>query len=169
MLLGAVVELRAHGSRDASAAMLRGLLDWLAARPSADAKSEPIRQLRGEALTLAQRWPEAQAIADSLGAEHPEDPTYAGMRGLIAAQRGDSAVAEDLAAQLAVLATTQRGSITYLRAEIAAVLGQKQKAIALLRDAVAQGATQISFTDDDPALDQLRAVPEYRALVAPRD
>jgi tetratricopeptide (TPR) repeat protein len=169
LLYVAVVEQRAHFGRAAAAVSLRRLLDWVVTRPEAEARTEDMRRLKCEALMLAERWPEARAVADSLSAEHPDDARYPRLRGLIAAHRGDRAAAEDVMRQLAAWPSTGRGYTTYARAEVAAVLGESGQAIALLRDALSQGATEVSNDDADQELESLRGLPEYRSLVASRD
>jgi tetratricopeptide (TPR) repeat protein len=169
LLYSAVVEQRAHFGREAAGASLKRLLDWLVTRPEAEARTENIRRLKCNALMLAERWPEARVVADSLSAEHPDDARYLGLRGLIAAHRGDRTAAEDVTRQLAAWPSTGRGYTTYVRAEIAAVLGDSGRAIALLRDALSQGATEVSNDDADQEFENLRGLAEYRSLVAPRD
>jgi serine/threonine-protein kinase len=167
ILDSAVIELRAHGQAQAADSVLQRLLGWLSGRPSAEAATEEVRRVRVDALSLAGRWDEAQAAADSLSAAQP-GPVYVGKRGVIAARRGDRAMAERLGAELAGM-PSWRGQSSFWRGKIAAALNQRPQAIALLRDAVAQGNLSLSNSDADPDLEALRDLPEFRALTAPRD
>src|SRR5438477_5079678 len=172
----AAAELRAHGNAAAGRAMNDRLLAWLTARPPADAATEPMRVWRGSGLYFAGRWEEAQAIFDSLAAEHPDSVVYVAWRGRIAARRGDRAEAESFARQLVsqtrpnLFGThTWSASIngTYARAAISAILGDKAQAVQLLQDAIAQGV-QIGVWESDMDFEGVHDYPPFRELIKPR-
>jgi hypothetical protein len=98
--------------------------------------------------------------------------------GVLAARRGDRRGAAEADAWLARQWSESpeggaRAVISYERASIAAVLGEKQQAIDLLRRAIGEGYAFISadYTfpfDVDPDLDSLRDDPAFRRLVEPK-
>ncbi|MFI5244020.1 MAG: protein kinase [Gemmatimonadales bacterium] len=169
VMLGAVRELRAHGNPDAAKPVLQTLFSWLESRAPAEARTEAIRWERAQALELGDRWAEAQALADSLSSEHPENVGYLGARGIIAARQGNRAEAERISTALAVLDRPfLRGAHTFQRAGIAAVLGDKQRAVQLLADAIAQGYSDNHLRDFDTNLESLRDYPPYEQLRKPK-
>jgi tetratricopeptide (TPR) repeat protein len=161
-----VSELRAHGRPQAALALNQRLLRWLATLPAADAGR--LRAERGAALYVASRWAEAAAVFDSLSAEHPDSVAFLGWRGRVAARRGDRATAQQISAQLGALTRPYLfGSNTRARADIVAILGDKETAVQLLRDAIAQGELA-AFLEDGIDFDGLRDYPPFQELLRPR-
>jgi hypothetical protein len=102
-------------------------------------------------------------------AENPGDVGLLGSSGAIAARRGDRANARRISEQLA--STTRAhlfGYHTYLRACIASLLGEREQAVALLREAFAQGLPFGIDLHRDPDLEPLNDYPPYSDLVRPR-
>jgi serine/threonine-protein kinase len=132
----AAQELRAHGYREAA----NETLDRTIARfhNAALADAEPYTV--GRALYLRERWAQARALFDSLRRAQPENLDYLGSLGATYARLGDRERAAAVDSQLA-LANQQymRGFNTAWRAHIAAVLGDRDLAVRLLRQAVAAG------------------------------
>jgi hypothetical protein len=63
-----------------------------------------------------------------------------------------------------------RGAHTLYRAEIAALLGQRGRALDLLRDAVSHGMFAFSpSVHAEPAFTTLRGDPAFEALFRPKD
>ena len=92
------------------------------------------------------------------------------MLGVLAAQQGRREEADRIAAQLRGMRRPELyGEPTLWRARIAAQLGEKARAVALLRDAMAEGSRALASDDADPDLEPLRDFPGFRDLVAPRD
>src|SRR5919201_3648191 len=86
------------------------------------------------------QYNEAYALMRSLAAEDTSNVDYRGALGVLAARRGNGAEAARLDTWLAARRGPYlRGAPTMYRAEIAAVLGDPDRALALLRDAIAQG------------------------------
>ena len=163
-------ELRAHGYGDASVGVLESLLEWLAARPEADARLPLMRWARAQALELLGRLDEAAGVADSLSGEQREAVNYLGIRGLIAARRGNRAAAEALADSLANLKTAfMRGSNTAWRAGITAALGDRPRAVQLLSQAIAQGYSRFYTSDAEAMFENLRDDPQFQQLRRPRN
>jgi len=170
VLLTAAREAGAHGYPATATRVVTRLLDWLATRSQAEARSESIRRLRAEALQLAGRWAEARAVGDSLAAEFPDNPTYVGMQGVLAARRGDRSGVEAASARLAGVRHPElRGEPTLWRARMAALTAENDRAVSLLRDALAEGSRALAQNDADPDLADLRQQPSFIELAKPRD
>ena len=168
VLLWAEEDLRAHGHVEAATAVNTRLLAWLATRPPEEAKLPAVRSLRADALGGADRWPEAAALLDSLIGEYPDNLTYLGMRGVAAVRLGDSTGTRRWDERLLSLSNAQPGWVAGYRARIAAVRGDRERAVSLLRDAVSRGAVH-ALDHTDPALESLRGYPPYEDLIRPRE
>jgi hypothetical protein len=140
VMLAASEELRVHGHRDASLKMASRAADWYRTRTGGEAKRDDNRARHGEALYMAERWPEAKAVFAALAAEKPAYVHAKGWLGVIAARQGDSAGAQRISAELGALNPKYLYGIDALwQAQIAAILGDKDGAVALLRESVARG------------------------------
>jgi tetratricopeptide (TPR) repeat protein len=140
VVLSAAEELRTHGHRDLSLKMAGRAVDWYSSRTGDSAEAEDTRSGLGDALYQAERWDEARAVFAKLAREHPDNINYKGRLGALAARRGDRAEAERIAEELRRLETPHiYGMNTARSARIAALLGEKERAVTLLREAVAQG------------------------------
>ncbi len=187
VLLLAAVELRAHGHAPEADTTLAEARDWLAARPPAEAASQA-HQFRvalvaytGGRLADAQRGLERLAAdrspgrSDSLAAvavmgDGWDQMDYLGYRGAIAARQGkrDEALRIDQ-----LLARVQRpylfGRPAVWRARIQALLGERDAAVALLRDAFARGYPHAHGLHVDLAFESLRDYGPFRELLTPKE
>jgi len=137
VMSAAAEELRAHGWREASLKMAGRAADWFRNRPGEEARQEQTRSELGASLYQAERWDEARA---ALATEHPEKIDYKGYLGTLAVRQGDRAEAQRISEELRLIQRPYLyGSQIWWRARIAALLGDKGGAVALLREAVAQG------------------------------
>ncbi len=87
----------------------------------------------------------------------------------LAARLGDAAQAREMAAKLRDRKPDcHEADTTYQRACIAAQLGEKREAMALLREAVAQGFGGWDWMHVDMGLEPLRGDPEFKKFVRPK-
>jgi tetratricopeptide (TPR) repeat protein len=163
----AAEELRAHSHLDASRAMaLRGL-EWLDALDAAASRSVANRQLRGDLLSLLDRWREALALFRELANEQPHNVSILSGVGIARARLGDAAGAERVSEELMRLERPYLfGAQTYGRARIAAALRQKDRAVALLLQAFTEGQVIVWRTHVDPAFDALRGNESFDRVTA---
>ena len=178
VMLSAAEELRAHGHREASLKMASRAVDWYRSRVGEEARKEDMRTGLGDALYRAERWEEANAVFASLAAEHPDNVVYKGLLGTLAARRGDRAKAQRIAEELRRIENPYlTGDQTFRSARIIAVLGDKERAVALLREAIAQGggfgdeAEQYNFGftyGHSMDLEALRGYPPFEELIRPK-
>jgi len=178
VMLCAAEELRAHGHREDSEKMADRAVDWYRGRVGEEARQEDIRSGLGDAFYQAERWEEAKAVFAALAAEHPDNNFYKGRLGALAARLGDRAKALRIADELR---RDERpylfGDHTFRSARIMALLGDKERAVALLREAIAQGL-DIGDTLDTYGyaficghsmdLESLRGYPPFEELIKPK-
>jgi len=168
IMLTAARELRAHGRSDAATVLLHRCLEWYRALPPGG----PIPDPRiGIAITLYELgdWDAAQDAFAVLAGEAPRNVGLQGYLGALAARRGDRAEAERVDGWLRDLERPYlMGHHTLWRARIAALAGDEDRAVELLRIATAQGVqhgtqfhTQIDF-------EALRDHPGFRELLRPK-
>jgi DNA-binding SARP family transcriptional activator/TolB-like protein len=168
LMATAARELKAHGRPAEAAALYERSAAWYRSQPTGEGH-EDHRPSLGRALYEAGEWEEARRLFQRLAEEDPDGLDHLGYLGVIAARVGDRAEAERYAGRLRELDRPYlRGIHTLWRARIAAVLGDREQAVALLQDAFSQGQRHGTDTHTDVDLESLRDYPPYQALVRPR-
>jgi len=165
----AVYEYRAHGHAEAERAMLARALGWYEAQSAEYMR--PAGSRYGLLMTLyrAERWEEAEVLARELVAESPDNLSYLGYLGTLAARRGDREGALEISEQLAGLDRPYLyGSHTYQRACIAAVLGDREEAVRALRESFAQGRGYTTSLHRDIDLEPLRDYQPFQEFMRPK-
>ncbi len=158
-------DLRAHGYRKEARALFERAIRWHEARPAAE--QHDFRDVLARALYDAERWDEARQILRQLTAETPEELELHAMLGAAAARLGDLA---EVARVDRWLAAQKRpylnGEHTYHRARLAAILGDRDRAVALYRQAVDEGfGFRSSYgVHTDPDFESVRGYPPFEAL-----
>jgi len=169
-MLSVALELRAHGHREASLNLANRAVTWYRGRSPEMAKTESVRAGLATALYVAEKWDEARTAFAVLVTDFPEAIDYRGFVGALAARRGDRQEALKRTVELRRLDRPYvYGLHTYWQARIAALLGVKDQAVDLMREAFAQGLT---FTVDihcDMDLEALADNPPFRELMRPKD
>lgn len=168
----AALALRAHGYKGASIELANRAIDWQRAQ-SQGTTNHSDRFFPGRSLYLAERWEEAARIFEQLAAESPEVQTRPperaqrlGWVGLCAARRGEAARARAVFDQIGGLTDPYTyGERSYWRSRIAAVLGERQTAVDLLRDAIAQGLPFGLHLHHNPDFEALRDYPPFSELM----
>jgi DNA-binding SARP family transcriptional activator/tetratricopeptide (TPR) repeat protein len=167
------LDLAAHGDRDAASQALARTLAWHASQPDTEQATEYNRFERAQAYYAAGHEDSARAITEKLASAHPQNEQYAGLLGVLAAQRGDRATAAGIAERLVGLERPyERGQATYWRACIAAKLGRRDEAVELLRRALAEGYVFNSLfffsAHVEPSFATLRGYAPFEALLRPK-
>ncbi|MBA3889584.1 MAG: hypothetical protein H0X64_03560 [Gemmatimonadaceae bacterium] len=168
-------ELRAHGHEDDA----RRLLALLQAQLQQAPVSRVTERFQAAVLGEAGQHAAAYTLWQRLHAADPAALELRGNLGVAAARAGDTAVAR--AMERAIRETPERyahGRDVMWRARIAALLGESDRAVMLVAEAIDAGFPR--FFDPsggpyeeaelhaDPALLVLRSHPGFRALLAPR-
>jgi tetratricopeptide (TPR) repeat protein len=136
------LELRAHGYREESLPVFERVIRWVESRPKEEAETQRLRTRYAQAIYMSEKWEEAQVLMENLHSDHPDNINYLAWLGALAARRGD----RDEALRISgILENLDRpylyGLHTGWRASIATLLGEKERAVRLLKEALAQGAS----------------------------
>jgi tetratricopeptide (TPR) repeat protein/predicted Ser/Thr protein kinase len=167
------VVLRVSGYREKSLQLLERAIEWFKNRPEDEAKTIIHRWNLAKALYAAEKWEESRRIWEDLHNEEPDDIDILGHLGTLAARRG--ARAEAL--RISGLLEKDKGQYpsgwpTFYRANIAALLGEKETAVELLRKVYAEGRpfhiflyhSEPNVMDHEPLYDY----PPYRDFMKPK-
>jgi tetratricopeptide (TPR) repeat protein len=178
LMVRAGLELRAHGHPREGMALLARAIEWYRTQPP---DPEPEHRLESAlALYFAGRWEEARAELERALVEDPEDFQGQATLGALAARRGDRRRAIEIDAWLASRwrdaddwSGETRPRLTFARASIASLLGERERALSLLRQAFDEGFPYInggypSWLEVDPDMDPLRGDPEFQRIMRPK-
>ena len=140
LMITAARELKAHGFEEESRRILVEALRLEESRP-ANEQAE-YRDSRALLFFHLGRWTEAKDLAEILAKENPDQYFFLAIMGTASAHLGDRETALRASQQLAEDKSPPRelGRRTLARARIAAALGDRAGAMALIRKAVAEGS-----------------------------
>jgi len=162
--LDLLAELRWHGHRVVATRLAASALERMGGTLG------PVE--RAGFLELAGRLDAAAAIIDSLRRALPQDLFLTERGGVLAAARGDSASARAVLAQLEKsIQPYDNGETTTWRACILAQLGEKDRAVNLLQQALGEGigfAFVPGSIHGRTPLEPLRGFPPFEALIKPK-
>jgi tetratricopeptide (TPR) repeat protein len=169
------LELAAHGHAAAGQQAFDRAITWLKAQSPDEQASPQWRQGLAYMLNQAGRWDEALSIYRSVTAPDSNDFEAWATLGDLAARRGDRAEAERIERLLTAIA--RRGNkgapgecgVLFARARIAGLLGERARAIALLRQAAQMGFSEWREAHRDPDLAPLRDDPAFQDWIRPKD
>lgn len=170
LMVRAGLELHAHGHPGEAKAFFERACDWYRVHGKSGAEM-------ARAFYYAGRWEEARAAFEKSAAAEAEDVPVRGALGALAARRGDRREALRIDAWLTSRweessPSEHRASLTYERVRIAALLGERGRAVELLRQAIEEGYAFIphdrTVMYEDPDLDSLRGDPEFQRLIRPK-
>jgi tetratricopeptide (TPR) repeat protein len=167
-------DLRAHGHRREADAVFERAIRWIPTvieSRSADEQRE-LRFDRAELLYDAGRFTEARQALKRVASQWPADDEEVQVAlGAVAGRLGDL---NEVARIDRWLATRDRpylnGKHTFYRARLAAIVGDRERAVELYRIALDQGYDfQGGFgIHSDPDFESLRGYPPFEALTAPK-
>jgi tetratricopeptide (TPR) repeat protein len=174
VMTGTALELRAHGQPEAARQLL-GRAIRLYETSAAEAGDSLVSGDHMFALYEAERWDEVERAGEALLRALPTAwplPTAWRVRagfGLLAARRGDRDQAEQVSAWLRDLDRPYLfGRHTVLRARIAAVLGEHERAVNLLKEAFAQGSSYGAIWHLYLDFASLQDYPPFQELMRPK-
>jgi tetratricopeptide (TPR) repeat protein len=163
-LRAAALEFRAHGFDADAERALRQSVGWFQQHMAPSRRSG-----LAQSYYALGEWDAADSLYQTLFAESPEAYGYLGMLGTIAARRGDR---DSALAVSHVLEETdapyERGYVTAWRARIAAVLGDRDEAVALLLRSFEEGQPCCGWTHTDPDMRLLIGYAPYDRFVRPK-
>jgi tetratricopeptide (TPR) repeat protein len=139
-------------------------LEWFHSRISGD-----FRFSIAQALYIDEQWTEAHMYFERLHQEYPGDQDCQGYVGVVAARLGDREKANGI---LEALYSKHEqylyGSHLYWCARIAAVLGDRQRAVDLLREAYGLGRGYDMYQLLEMDFESLRNYEPYIELIRPK-
>jgi serine/threonine-protein kinase len=168
LVVCAALELRAHGYSDAGQRVLDRAAAWLgpvAVTSAATPDNSPCMWSHFNASYYAGRWEEARQAYQHRLAEDSTDAKAHAALGALAARRHDQREVERMTAWLA---SRSNPGAFQARARIAALLGNKEEAVQLLRESFDRGLEGKMFLHLDPDFESLLDFPPYRELIRPK-
>jgi tetratricopeptide (TPR) repeat protein len=176
----AALELRAHGRPDAALKVLDRAIRWHRGLPP-DAAEDPFTRYElAQTAYLAGRWDEARAMFEDLTVDLPYSVrykgafpcriNYLGYLGALAARRGDREEAMRISGELYII---ERHPVTarprpVWQASIAALLGENERAVELLKGAFSNGLYFGTWLHVDPDFESLHDYPPFQELLQPK-
>ena len=162
-------EFKAHGYSEEADEMYEQALSWLRQRSPEKAKSNGIKYQLAWAYISTQNLKEAESVLIDLCKLNPEDLSYLGSLGLVAAKNGYIEEALRISEQLKNWNKPFLfGRDTLWQVAIAAALGEKEQAIVLLRTAISQGRSYLGLYCNI-LLEPLWDHPAFMELLKPKD
>jgi hypothetical protein len=186
VMLSAARELAAHGHPAESREVALDALDWTATHqvPVDNQISVTLgtqvgqgtdtivtrQTARGALMILAGQAREANELGRKVLAARPECIQCRSLIGQSAAILGDTASArQQVEALLQIKTAFLRGQPIYAAAQIESRLGNKARAVRLLREAISKGVAYQAFNDAEPAFFSLRGYAPFDVLLKPVD
>ena len=150
-------ELTVHGDKAAAHQVAARALAWYRARSAEERATYEERLVAAMSLDMIGANVESERDLRALMHEDSANVDYRGLLGSLAAERGDTALADSIDAWLARQSGDQVSwTASYYRARNDALLGRHSDAVARLREAIDQGAWPM-YLHADPAIFELRS------------
>ncbi|MFC2161809.1 protein kinase [Acidobacteriota bacterium] len=170
VMVSAAYALRKHGHLNACGETVNRMIEWYESRLAQELPTRSLLTEYAQALYIAGRWQDAHALYEKLAAKFPDNITYRGCLGSTEARLGNSERALQISDELKNLDQPYlRGENTYRRALIASVLEDKEQAVSLLRESLAQGKTYSQWLFNELDLEPLYDYKPFQELVTPKD
>jgi len=168
-LLAIAEEVRAHGNRAAALQIVDRALEWYEEQEDEFKATTAARSLLGQLLHQRERWDEAAAVFAELAADSANLVNALGFQGTIAARQGNTQSAHRFASELAALELPRmRGTNTWWRGVIVALLGESGEAVGLFQRAFSEGLAYGIWIHRDIDLESLRDYPPFQELMRPK-
>lgn len=162
------LEARAHGQADAFRRWVEGAIAWHREQMAEDAGIDPMGLI--QALYYGERWDEAvHHLGGITRSEDPRDVESLGFSAVLAVRLGDPDRVESLDQALASLdAFELSGANLVWRARIAALQGQKRRAVELLHRAYRKGWPFNIWYHVEPDFAPLSDYSPFKEFLAPK-
>jgi hypothetical protein len=161
-------ELAYRGDTVAARQAAMRAMTWYRSRRADERNTIEERLVASWSLEMIGAYPEAEHMARQLVAQDSANVDFRGELAGLAAECGDTALADSLDRWLAAQPVARVGwSASVYRARVAALLGRDDSAVARTREAFDEGIWP-RWLHQEPALVPLRARPDFAALIKPR-
>jgi DNA-binding SARP family transcriptional activator/tetratricopeptide (TPR) repeat protein/TolB-like protein len=162
-------ELRAHGHAALAREAFERADRWFASRPADERATRNHRRGVARVQESLERWADARATYAALFAEDSTTIEHLGALGVLSAHLGESTQADSIAARLiADPRPYSFGAARLWAARIAAVRGNRERAVALIRQALREGYARMYNLHTEHDFDPLRDFPAFREILEPR-
>jgi len=162
-------ELRAHGHAALARDAFQRAERWYATRPRDEQARRAHRRSMARVLAELERWADARVLYAALFAEDSSTTEDAGALGVLAARLGRTAEADSIAARLVADPRPYTfGGPRLWAARIAAVKGDREGAVALIRQALREGYARTHSLHAEHDFESLRDFPAFREILEPR-
>jgi len=169
VMLEAAWEFRVQGHMEAYKEIADQAVGWYQNRLRMKEVNEAMHSDFATALYTAEKWDKAQAVFAELAEDDPENIEYKGRIGLLAARKGERDKALEIFKELESIDRPYLfGEHTYMCARIASLLGEKEEAVVLLRDAFAQGLKYGAYLHYEMDLEPIRNYKPFQELLKPK-
>ncbi len=166
LMTGAARELQAHGHPKEAHAMAARSVEWYEDHPP---ESSLEKRHFATALWMVGRLGDAEALVGQWSGADPGDSAMAAFRGMLAAANGDVDTARRISDSLPAGDNTQDAAVRiYRQAGIAAQLGEKDRAVALLAEALSQGYQFEVHIHQVMSFEPLWNYPPFQELIRPK-
>ena len=168
-------ELAVHGHTAAARLAYDRAITWAKTQPPVQKGRPDARLALASVLNSAGSWDEALALYRALAAADSSDIDVRAHLGDLAARRGDRREAERIDYWLATKGSQGPAGAAseywalYQRARIAGLLGERDRAMGLLRQAAQKGFSGWRVAHRDPDLAPLRGDPAFQEWIQPND
>jgi tetratricopeptide (TPR) repeat protein len=167
LMLFAAREYRAHGYLAESRALATQSIAWFRTRDPAQFAPGDWETL-GQAHYQISEWPQAREAFLQLYRQDSTNARYLGALGRIAARMNDRGEAQRIFDALGRLRGSS-GWNRYERAQIAALLGRRDDAVALVQQGWAEGVAYNMYFHRDTDFEGIRDYPPFSRLLHPKD
>lgn len=169
ILLAAALELRGHGYRPESDELFDRLIKLYERAPESE-RAQPRHQWeRARALYMSGRWKEAAPLLEALAADRSDDVELQAYLASVAARRGDGATARKIVGEIGAQSGPRNtAAVMYIQARVAALLGEREEAVRLVREAISRGYTQNNMIHYDIDMESLRAYVPFKQALRPQ-
>jgi tetratricopeptide (TPR) repeat protein len=162
-------ELRAHGQAEAALAVFQRCIEWLRERPPEEVDRANHQRRLAMMLYLTEHWEEAHAIYRAVAEEQPDDLFLLGMEGRSAARMGDTASAREMSARIAEMPWPEDDyEHYYVRGILAALLGEPDEAMRLIREAFERGKFFAPSLHLESDLESLYPREDWQEFIRPK-
>ncbi len=169
VMLEAAWELRVQGHTEAYREVAQQAVDWYQGSLKTREVTDEMRRGLAIAFYTAERWDEAEDIYNELAGNDPENLEYKGRIGLLAARKGNRDKAIQIFEELeSINRPYLKGEHTYLCARMASILGDKEQAVLLLRNAFSQGLRYGAYLHHEMDFETLRDYQPFKDLLKPK-
>ena len=162
-------ELRAHGHEDLAREAFQRSERWYESLPADERATRGHRRALARVLNDLERWNDARVIYQSLYDEDSATVEHLGALGVLSARLGRMTEADSIARRLVADSRPWLfGGPRAYAARIAAVKGDREGAIALLRQALREGYARLYSLHAEHDFESLRDFPAFREILKPR-